>query len=1300
MERRAGRLIAVGTATLIGGIALAIAFASRPGREGGRPPEELAERFRPVGLGGDSAPAAAGMAGETALRAAESAWLVVGRAVRRIPGIENGKAPPSGPTAEPVGGARVRLRGTDRAVDDEDETVSHLGETSTGPDGRFSYPVRKGPTGWLLVDVDDGECGLETLAFSCEDRDRNAPFDVGDILLRPGSTLQVNLTDSGGRPITRARVAVSREWHGRTAGNPPPPRDLGDGAWAVERIVSGIYVVRVEARGHVSAMSTVEVPRVEPLLICLREGARIAGVVRDPEGRPIAGALVEINRGSGVRTDAGGRFSFEDLGEGEAGVTAKAAGFIPNEEVIPAGREDAVLVLERALTITGLLVGARDRRPVAEAEVFLEPGPNQEMLAKSDGRGAFTLDGLAAGLHRIGVSHRNFLPWKGEARAVSPERIDLGTIRLEPGRGISGRVLDAATGGPISGAGVGISIGNDLEDWTRNRETRSGKDGTFSLGSLQFEAGTLSAGAYGYLSVRRPIGPASVEGLVLSLERDPSFRNVSISGRIVDMQGLPVWRAEVRSSAIIGTARSDAEGRFRFDGLCDRENYGLWIRHPDGWVEGPEIRGGGAIGGLEIRLLRGATVRGRLVDEKGEGVRGYVHDEKRCFAAVNDDGRYLLPRLLPGRHVLEAGRGGLNLLREITVEEGERVEGIEFILPLGESLSLVGRVLDPEGAPIADAWIGTGSNDTQTGPDGSFRLNRLSTGRLTLKVWREGFEGREVEFHVPAGEITVTLERRGRISGRVRAEGVETFDELLLFARDSVRRYGDRRIKTNFDGSFEGWLPEGSWSLRAEAKGFLGRRSETIEVRGGHSIGDLTLDLSPVGAIDVLVVLAASGKPVSDTKGRFLHSASDEYWQNLETAADGTFSIEGIAGGTYWLEVALWDHRKTKVEGIAVRPGERTAVRVEVPVGGRITGRVRRGGENIPRIDVTVRGDGTFSNTWTDEQGAFSFEGLEAGEYEVLVEGLGENPRMVTVGPGGAAEVDFDLGSSPTPTRGAARITGRVLLGGQPVAGAVVTSRQSKQVTDASGRYSVKVPEPGFHQFHAGHTRVQVKVLRGEEEVVRDIELGTGEIAGTVIDGATGRPVRDARVIVLPGGTPSLHSRAEFYTAQVDQGKVDDSGRFAFLGIPPGTYSVHATAPGHAPAWIGNLEPAPEGATRKLSGFERKIALRPWPPVQLRAVDPTGRPIAGASLIGPAWLLSWQEWGKRSGADGRLEVDGLGPDFTFYLTARGRAPARFSAGPEPGGEREVVLGPGGFVEVQVIRRRRATGRPRFDRGDR
>ena len=98
----------------------------------------------------------------------------------------------------------------------------------------------------------------------------------------------------------------------------------------------------------------------------LDQGDAISGQVRDPQGKPIAGATVtpterqhyegdelryttSLRCSDEVKTDEAGRFRFAGLQEGRYVFEVKAAGFKDRElEAIPAGDENVAVTLERS----------------------------------------------------------------------------------------------------------------------------------------------------------------------------------------------------------------------------------------------------------------------------------------------------------------------------------------------------------------------------------------------------------------------------------------------------------------------------------------------------------------------------------------------------------------------------------------------------------------------------------------------------------------------------------------------------------------------------------------------------------------------------------------------------------------------------------------------------------------------------------------------------------------------------------------------------------------------------------------
>jgi hypothetical protein len=93
------------------------------------------------------------------------------------------------------------------------------------------------------------------------------------------------------------------------------------------------------------------------------------------------------------------------------------------------------------------------------------------------------------------------------------------------------------------------------------------------------------------------------------------------------------------------------------------------------------------------------------------------------------------------------------------------------------SATLAGRVLDPSGAPLANARVAVESDDaaTTTNNNGEFRLSGLRTGTRGLSVRRIGFSSKDLPVEVSGtnvNTVTVTLERYVAILDEVRVSAI------------------------------------------------------------------------------------------------------------------------------------------------------------------------------------------------------------------------------------------------------------------------------------------------------------------------------------------------------------------------------------------------------------------------------------------------------------------------------------------------------------------------------------------------
>ena len=377
------------------------------------------------------------------------------------------------------------------------------------------------------------------------------------------------------------------------------------------------------------------------LRIVLDPAAAVSGKVLDEKGAPLAGARITriaLTHAAkvgiplsklgpfGVRepvTDKDGRFTVAGLPAG--GRVALKVGHPDHaqeavENVSP-GDTNLSVRLSRGILVRGMVRLRRDQSPVSGALVLARSGlpPHDTALATTDGFGEFTLR-LRPGayLAQATASGQSTPGWQlftvtGEAPEVS---VNLGLA----GTGtIRGAIADAAGGKGIAGARIRLESHGNIA-----AIVRSGADGTFSVAAAEGENTLFFESTPGYL----PPEPRGVRVAVVA------GGDLELPG--VWLAPLPVFRVQVLDEdeqtpvpgAVVSLLRprqfgwlaADAEGwvEIRIGGLPeDGRIYGT-VQHPRAPKGAVFALDRAAARDTAVKLLPLASLRGRLVDEKGK----------------------------------------------------------------------------------------------------------------------------------------------------------------------------------------------------------------------------------------------------------------------------------------------------------------------------------------------------------------------------------------------------------------------------------------------------------------------------------------------------------------------------------------------------------------------------------------------------------------------------------------------------------------------------------------------------------
>jgi protocatechuate 3,4-dioxygenase beta subunit len=550
--------------------------------------------------------------------------------------------------------------------------------------------------------------------------------------------------------------------------------------------------------------------------------------------------------------------------------------------------------------------------------------------------GEFDFRNLEAGTLTVNAEAQGYLPAarSGVELAAGAEVTGIELV-LRRGAVVTGQVL-GADGRPAAGAQVEPAEG-DGPNVSMTRATADG-DGQYRLEGVEPGPRTFSASHQDFQRSVRDLEVRSGENRL-------DFRlggGHPVSGRVVDTAGQPVEGADVTlmpSDFVSGQpqqARSGADGGFRLDNVGEG-GYSLQARHA-GYSSAQirDLRIAGPMEGLEVRLGRGAAIRGKISGVEFPDLQkvqiAASNPTKQAFQPGQVDFRseYRIDGVASGEwevmaYLRESGRRAQG---KVTVEEGGEAV---LDLDLSESgLTLSGRVTRRGGEPVADLWISVQSETQKasgrgsTNHEGIFRISGLAPGTYKLSTFSMRGIAYEQTVELTADqEIAIELPD-WRVSGRVvdaaddsPIEGavvsLDPADPNAASARPSMLRSG---ANSDSSGAFIlTEVPEGSFRLVARKEGYSPAEI-ALDIRAGAATENLRLALNATQGL-TLMPTAPAGVPSTlsvallDATGRTVltqsYPVADEGKARISEAPPGrwTLLVAGGASATASLEVTV-----------------------------------------------------------------------------------------------------------------------------------------------------------------------------------------------------------------------------------------------------------------------------------------------------------------------------------------------------------------------------------------------------------
>ncbi len=632
-----------------------------------------------------------------------------------------------------------------------------------------------------------------------------------DITLPKGFVIHGKITDATGAPVVGAKVTTfyASEFVVETDAN---------GEYRLDRLDPGRpkHMVYARAEGWLEAKANVATKStdVEQDFV-MHPGSSVRGVLRDPNGAPVAGAAMFIGDSPysydklEAKSDAAGGFAFPTVPPGSRTLVTQIPGFAADIRKIEVPRAGGVLEVEIELdpghTLSGQVVD-QSGQPIASAHLHMQHrGMAIDRRGSTDENGRFSIEALPDEALQVRCYRRGFVDATVRQLQVDREL----KITMQPIGKIAGIVVDKRTGAPIEAFTIRF-VQPDLRPgehrgggydatWAREGFSFSSAEGTWDTGDETLAQGFLigiEACAEGYAPgvVRRVFAKATTSPEDLRIELEPGTRLV---GKVLtDDTGAPVANALVKvarahnpvdtsdSDDTHGRAmtRTDDRGEFAFDDIAAGELH-LVIQHPD-WgifVHRVDVTHGFETLEETVRLDRQGTIIGTARDETGHLIAGAKIraraievpgiDRHSHETTTDPDGRYALSNLPAGAYLLsmrdKVGRHTIDRWGRYVQIDGHAERTIDLAPDAGPG-RISGRVQGDPSLPAMlrislrakssyGVWEERIAPRATVSRDGAFEFRGLEVG--TYRVWLRHFDRPTMTMH--EGQVEVDVDASG-----------------------------------------------------------------------------------------------------------------------------------------------------------------------------------------------------------------------------------------------------------------------------------------------------------------------------------------------------------------------------------------------------------------------------------------------------------------------------------------------------------------------------------------------------------
>jgi protocatechuate 3,4-dioxygenase beta subunit len=498
------------------------------------------------------------------------------------------------------------------------------------------------------------------------------------------------------------------------------------------------------------------------------------------------------------------------------------------------------------------------------------------------------------------------------------------------------------------------------------------------------------------------------------------------------------------------------------------------------------------------------------------------------------------------------------------------------------------------GAPLAGATITLRpTKDLQdpvvitTGTDGKARADGLSSGAWSVTASAGGYEPSETTATLRDGQDTAVdlrLAAGGRtLTGKVTDVHGGAVVGARVDAMPTTRSGATASGLTGDDGTYAVSVVEGSSDVAVSHADYApARRQVAIGPDGG--VADFAL--IPGGAIEGTVRDRATGAPIPDAVvvARAPNNRFGGALRIVATGADGAFRLAALSPGS--IELTARGAGKASTEPVLVSLGvaeQLAGVDVLVSRAARVSGTVvdHTGKPVADSMVMMWGGEPETQGEKTDDKGAFAFDAVQPGRYQVfagrgVMFGSSKTPPVtIVVADADITDVEIEIARS-IPVRGHVeprqRATVRVerfALDGRSGSWrpdddgpGMIMVNAGPVTTDDKGEFELDAIEPGALRVVArtdagDHGAAKVVVGEdGADGVVVPLAAGAS-VAGRIVD-QDGKPVAGAGVMATrtEGGREIMIRNGAIVSGV--QALTGADGSYELRGLDAGKHEIAA----------------------------------------------------------------------------------------------------------------------------------------------